>query len=87
MPNILKFVNLIISGRAGGSFISMEVNAQIGTRQMYKNFGFSGIACAVLYYVIYHVLIKKTEIKRAKEDIIDNIETNPVVYVNQTVMI
>ena len=87
MQNILRFVNLFISGKAGGNFISMEVNAQIGTRKMYKIFGFIGVACTVLYYVIYHVLIKKTEVKTTKEEIIDNIETNPVVYVNETVIL
>jgi len=77
---------LLISGCAGGSFSSMEVNTQIGTRQMYKIFGFSGITLAVLYYVIYHVLIKKTEVITTKE-IIDNIETNPVVSVKTAVML
>ena len=52
---------------------------------MYKIFGFIGIACAVLYYVIYHVLIKKAEVKTTKEESIDNIELNPVVNAKETV--
>ena len=80
-----KICEVYLLGIAGGNFISMTVNAQIGTRRMYKIFGFIGIACAVLYYVIYHVLIKKAEVKTTKEESIDNIELNPVVNAKETV--
>ena len=51
----------VCTGRGIGSFLAMEMNTWIGTRQMFISLGFTGTGCVVLYYMLYHLVIKKTE--------------------------